>query len=70
MTQGFFDAEYLLFDLDRQRDDERGPLLERIRSGEFGVVSVNAHFALARAGHDTSLNARVVRRLERHPEAK
>ena len=70
MTQGFFDAEYLVFDLDRLRDDERGPVLERLQNGKFGVVSVNSRFALARAGHDTRLNARVVRRLERNSEAK
>jgi uncharacterized membrane protein len=58
-----FDAEYVLFFSDPLRIDgsERAKVTEALMAGSFGVVDVQPPFALARRGHPTAMNDRVLR---------
>ncbi len=62
LRTGLFDAEYLLFTTPI-RDDERRFVADALTSGEFGVITGQEGFVLARRGHGTHLNARVLARL-------
>ncbi len=57
-----YDAEYLLFFTDPQRIDgsEKVKVTEALTSGDFGVVDVREPFAVARRGHTTAMNQRVL----------
>jgi uncharacterized membrane protein len=57
-----FDADYILFfsDLGRIDGTERQKVTEALHSGDFGVVEVIEPFALAKRGHPTALNDRVL----------
>jgi len=61
LRNGLFDAEYILFELPA-RDDERGFVKEALKE-RFGVVAVREPFALAKRGHDKSLNHEVIKKL-------
>jgi len=57
-----FDADYILFFSDPVRIDgsERQKVTEALVSGDFGVVDVVEPFALARRGHPTAMNDRIL----------
>jgi uncharacterized membrane protein len=57
-----FDADYVLFFSDASRMDgaERSKVTDALTSGTFGVVDVKPPFALAKRGHSTALNDRVL----------
>jgi uncharacterized membrane protein len=65
MTQGFFDADYLVFTVHAPelRDDEVGGIRSRLSKGKFGVVASRGPFALAKRGHATKENRAVLSRL-------
>lgn len=65
MTQGFFDAEYLIFAMHKPeiRDDEKGGVRSRLAKGKFGIVKTSGPFALAKRGHSTARNREVLERL-------
>ena len=57
-----FDADYVLFFTDPARIDgsERQKVTDALLDGSFGVVDVRPPYGLARRGHDTALNDRVL----------
>jgi len=57
-----FDADYILFfsDLGRIDGAERGKVTTALTSGDFGVVEIIEPFAVAKRGHTTALNNRVL----------
>src|SRR6185295_1589235 len=57
-----FDADYILFFSEPGRIDggERQKVTEALVSGDFGVVDVMGSFGLARRGHPTIMNDRVL----------
>jgi uncharacterized membrane protein len=55
---GYFDAEYLLFELPPQANEVRA-LRQGLR-GDFGVVEQQGPFVLARRGHPTDANAPIL----------
>lgn len=65
---GSFDAEYLLFPIERRElmwPAEGGAVVGLLESGEFGVVEIRHPFALARRGHSTQVNGAILERLAR-----
>lgn len=71
MTQGFFDADYLVFAVHAPelRDDEKGGIRSRLAKGKFGIVASRGPFALAKRGHSTKGNRAVLERLGKEPDA-
>jgi hypothetical protein len=71
MTQGFFDADYLVFAVHAPelRDDEKGGIRSRLAKGKFGVVAIRGPFALAKRGHSTKGNRAVLEQLGKQPDA-
>lgn len=65
MTQGFFDAEYLIFAIHKPeiRDEEKGGIRSRLSKGKYGIVKTSGPFALAKRGHSTAKNRAVLERL-------
>ena len=65
MTLGIFDADYIFFPSESTDFivDEKATVTRLLRSGEFGVVDIEPPFALAKKGHSTDLNARLLDRL-------
>ncbi len=65
MTLGVYDANYLLFPSERADfiGDERRKVTELLTTGKFGIVEVDAPFALAERGHSTTGNATFLKRI-------
>jgi uncharacterized membrane protein len=61
MTLGIFDAEYIFFPSETADFivDERATVTRLLETGEFGVVAIEAPFALAKRGHAKDLNAKL-----------
>ena len=55
---GYFDAEYLLFELPPQRNEVRS--LQEALQGEFGVIQREGPFVLARRGQGTEANEAIL----------
>jgi uncharacterized membrane protein len=62
LRHGLFDAEYLLFSIPAW-SSERSQVLEGLEPGTFGVVAEQGGFVLAKRGHATTANARVIGRI-------
>jgi hypothetical protein len=62
LRHGLFDAEYLLFSIPAW-SSERSQVLEGLEPGTFGVVAEQGGFVLAKRGHSTTANARVIARI-------
>ncbi|MEO8185371.1 MAG: DUF2079 domain-containing protein [Deltaproteobacteria bacterium] len=58
LRNGYFDAEWLLFELPPQRNEVRN--LQQALRAEFGVVEQQGPFVLARRGHPTDANAAIL----------
>ncbi len=61
LSEGLWDAEYLLFDLSVMRDDEKDMVKPVLRDKTFGVVERRGHFVLAKRGAPTDQNRAVQR---------
>jgi uncharacterized membrane protein len=63
ISLGLWDAEYVISAISPQEimNGERERLLSPLQTGSYGVVAIRKPFFLMRRGHDTALNAEVLR---------
>lgn len=61
LSEGLWDAEYLLFDLEVLRDDEKDMVYPVLRNKTYGVVARRGRFVLAQRGAPTDRNKAVLR---------